>query len=151
MNKYSEDLLQSTVEPSYFMVAFLCDTQYKRLIKIEDDIYTKVSILIAFMAALLIVVVNDMKWKEMFRGWDLSSLVTFIHTGLYQILSLASLVGMLLTTFIALKISVTKENMNSMRLDSISLLFTDFLQVKWHKNDRRFMSCHRFFSKRARS
>ena len=109
MNKYSEDLLQSTVEPSYLMVAFLCDTQYKRLIKIEDDIYTKVSILIAFMAALLIVVVNDMKWKEMFRGWDLSSLIAFIHTGLYQILSLASLLGMLLTTFIALKISLTKR------------------------------------------
>lgn len=109
MEKQKKAEQLTDLDPSYVMVAFLAHTQYERLIKIEDDIYTKVSILIAFMSALLITVVNDMQWKVMFKNWDFSSFTAFVDTGLYQILSLLSLLGMLITTFLALKISVTKR------------------------------------------
>ena len=98
------------INPQYFVIGIVCYTQYQRLLRMHDDIFQKVSILIAFMSALLIVVVNDMHWKKMLEAWDFSSSQAILHTCVYQICSITSLVGMLIATFITLRLSTSNRD-----------------------------------------
>lgn len=98
------------IEPQYFVIGMVCYTQYLRLLRMHDDIFQKVSILIAFMSALLIVVVNDMHWKEMLEGWNFANAQTTLHTCVYQVCSITSLVGMLGATLLTLRLSTSNRD-----------------------------------------
>ena len=105
-----ENKKEDSIDPQYFVIGIVCYTQYQRLLRMHDDTFQKVSILIAFLSALLIVVVNDMHWKEMLLGWDFSTRQTILHTCVYQICSITSLIGMLTSTFITLRLSTSNRD-----------------------------------------